>query len=92
MFVIIDQNNIAVPIENFGMLISSNMNKINYQSNILLPKDDKNHLKKDSIIKTDFIYKILNSQILFRVGMVDKDKVDKYKESFKRLVDKYKES
>ena len=31
LFVIIDQNNLAVPIENFGMLISSNLNKIKYK-------------------------------------------------------------
>ena len=29
LFVIIEQNNLAVPIENFGMLISSNLEKLN---------------------------------------------------------------
>jgi len=32
-FVIIDQNNMAVPIENFGMLISSKLYKLKYQGN-----------------------------------------------------------
>ena len=35
-FVIIDQDNIAVPIEYFGMIISSNLSKLKYDSNVLL--------------------------------------------------------
>lgn len=92
MFVIVDQNNIAVPLENFGMLISSNTNKLKYKSNVLLQKDGKNNLKKDSIVKTDFVYKILNSQILFKVGIVNSDKVQEYKECFKKIIIKHKES
>lgn len=34
-FVIIDQDNTAVPIENFGMLVSSNLNKLKFQTNKL---------------------------------------------------------
>ena len=59
-FVIIDQNNTAVPIENFGMLISSNLEKLKFKANILLEKDNVNNLHKDSIVKTDVVYKILN--------------------------------
>ena len=59
-FVIIDQNNTAVPIENFGMLISSNLEKLKFKANILLEKDNVNNLHKDSIVKTDVIYKIVN--------------------------------
>lgn len=82
LFVIIERNNIAVPIENFGMLISSNIEKIKYKSNKMLAKDNKNNLKKDSIVKTDVIYKISNKQILFKIGEVDIDKVEEYKKSF----------
>ena len=64
-FVIIDKDNTAVPIENFGMLISSNLEKLKFNSNKLLEKDDSNNLHKDSIVKTDVIYKILNEQIIF---------------------------
>ena len=81
-FVIIDQNNTAVPIENFGMLISSNLEKLKFDSNILLQKDNKNNLHKDSIVKTDVIYKILNEQILFKIGKVDNEKIEEYKKSF----------
>lgn len=82
LFVIIDKDNTAVPIENFGMLISSNMNKLKYNTNILLKKDKFNNLHKDSIVKTDVVYKILNDQILFKIGRVDSEKIDEYKQSF----------
>ena len=81
-FVIIDQNNMAVPIENFGMLISSQLNKLKDKSNKLLRKDNTNGLKMDSIVKTDTIYKINSEQILFKIGNVDKEKIEEYKKSF----------
>ena len=82
LFVIIEQNNLAVPIENFRMLISSNLEKLKYNTNKLLEKNDCNGLNKDSIVKTDIIYKIKNSQILFKIGNVDIEKVNEYKRSF----------
>ena len=88
LFVIIDQNNTAVPIENFGMLISSNLKKIRYKSNELLKKDNKNNLHKDSIVKTDVIYKILNEQILFKIGKVDDEKIEVYKKCFYDILKK----
>ena len=81
-FVIIDQNNIAVPIENFEMLISSKLTKLKYPANKLLEKNNKNNLNMDSIVKTDVIYKILNNQILFKIGKVDTTKIEEYKNSF----------
>ena len=82
LFVIIDQDNTAVPIENFGMLISSNIEKLKFNSNKLLEKDNINNLHKDSIVKTDVIYKISNEQILFKIGKVDNEKIEEYKKSF----------
>lgn len=82
LFVIVEQNNLAVPIENFGMLISSNLKKIKYQSNKLLEKDTINGLDKNSLVKTDVIYKISNNQILFKIGEVSLNKVEEYKEAF----------
>lgn len=82
LFVIVEQNNLAVPIENFGMLISSNLKKLRYQTNKLIEKDTINGLNKNSIIKTDVIYKISNSQILFKIGQVELNKVEEYKKSF----------
>ena len=83
-FVIVEQNNIAVKIENFGMLISSNLEKLKYKSNMKLEKDQLNNLKKDSIVKTDVIYKIKNENILFKIGEVTQEKIKEYKELFLR--------
>ena len=81
-FVIIDKDNTAVPIENFGMLISSNLEKLKFKANKLLEKDTRNNLHKDSIVKTDVLYKILNEQIIFKIGTVDDEKIEEYKKSF----------
>lgn len=85
LFVIIDQNNLAVPIENFGMLISSQIDKLKYIQNKLLERNNENGLKTDSIVKTDVIYKITNDNILFKIGKVDIDKVEEYKKSYMEL-------
>ena len=64
------------------MLLSSNIEKQSYKSNVLLKKDIKNGLKKDSIVKTDAIYLLKESQILFKIGTVDKKIVEEYKKMF----------
>lgn len=81
-FVIIDQNNTAVPIETFGMLISSNLDKLKFNTNKLLEKDEKNNLRKNSIVKTDVIYKISYKEIVFKIGKVDDERIEEYKNSF----------
>lgn len=81
-FVIVDKANTAIPIENFGMIISSKVEKLKYKENYSLKKDSKNHLDKDSIVKTDAIYRILNNQILFKLGNVDIENVEKYKQAY----------
>ena len=81
-FVIIDQDNTAVPIENFGMLLSSNLDKLKFKANKLLEKDETNNLHKDSLVKTDAIYKIPNEQIIFKIGIVSYEKIEEYKKSF----------
>lgn len=82
LFVIIDKDNTAVPIEYIGMILSSQINKIKFQSNKLIKKDNKNNLNKDSIIKTDTVYKLSDKQILFKVGEIEKEKIEDYKKSF----------
>ena len=81
-FVIIDKDNIAVPIENFEMLLSSNLDKLKFKANKLLEKDETNNLHKDSLVKTDVIYKIPNEQIIFKIGIVSYEKIEEYKKSF----------
>ena len=74
LFVIIDRDNTAVPIEYIGMILSSQIDKIKFKSNKLIKKDNKNNLKKNSIIKTDTVYKLSDKQILFKVGEIEKKK------------------
>ena len=64
------------------MIISSNLDKLKYKANKLLEKDVNNGLYKDSIVKTDVIYKILNEQIIFKIGKVDDYRIEEYKNSF----------
>ena len=64
------------------MLISSNLEKLKFNSNKLLEKGNINNLHKDSIVKTDVIYKISNEQILFKIGKVDNEKIEEYKKNF----------
>ena len=83
LFVIIDKDNTAIPIEYIGMILSSQINKIKFKSNKLIKKDNKNNLNKNSIIKTDTVYKLKDKQILFKVGEVDLEKIKELRKSFK---------
>lgn len=81
MFVIVDFKEQAGILLYFGMLISSKIEKLVYKSNKLLQKDNQNNLKKNSIIKTDAIYKIFTKNILLKIGNIDKTKVENYKKN-----------
>lgn len=82
LFVIVDKNNRAVPIINFCMLISSNLEKLRFKTNMFLEKDESNNLQKDSVVKTDAIYKISNEEINYKIGQIDKKFAIKYKELY----------
>ena len=64
------------------MLLSSNLDKLKFKANKLLEKDETNNLHKDSLVKTDVIYKIPNEQIIFKIGIVSYEKIEEYKKSF----------
>ena len=66
------------------MLISSKIEKLKYNTNVLLKKDTIN---KDSIVKIDTIYKIDTKQILFKIGKVDNEKIEQYKKSYLEYLD-----
>ena len=89
LFVIINQNNnIAVPIEYLGMIISSKIEKVKYKGNILLSKDNKNNLEMDSIVKTNVLYRIESKEIVMKIGRVDDDKIEEYKETYLKIIKK----
>lgn len=70
MFLILD-NNRYMPIEYFGMIISLNIKKKKYKYNIKVNKDKENNLYKNSIVKTDHIYKLNKNDILKKVLLDD---------------------
>ena len=79
IFLIVDEDKKSEKIVYYGMLISSKMEKVTYKYNKLLIKNSQNNLHKNSIIKTDVIYKIFTQNILLKIGNIDKTKVEIYK-------------
>ena len=57
------------------MIISSNIKKEKYKYNIKINKDKENNLYKNSIVKTDHIYKLNKKDILKKVGKIDSDMI-----------------
>lgn len=86
LFVIIDINNKCVPLEYFGLLLSSNLKKINYKENLLLKKDNRNNLVKDSIVKCDVIYIIKQESTVGKIGTVQLELIEKYKQIYSNLL------
>ena len=85
LFVIVEKDNYAVPIEYFAMLISSHLEKLKYNTNKLLVKNNINNLKRNSIVKTDAIYKIETQDILFKIGSVEQNTVNEYLKNLEKL-------
>jgi len=75
LFVIInEEKNELIPIEFFGMIVSSHREKCKekskYKYNEPLDKNRKNGLKTDSIVKCDEVYSIPPDNILFKIGTI----------------------
>ena len=90
LFVIIDDDDNLVPIEYFGMIVSSHIEKSKenskYKYNELLKKNKNNNLKTDSIVKCDNIYKIPSKNIQFRIGQVDIDDYMRFMEAYNKML------
>ena len=83
-------NHLFIIIENesseyFAMLISSNLNKLKYNTNELIRRNEENNLDKDSVVKIDVLYRIKQKNILFKVGSVDERSIEKYKIKYLEL-------
>ena len=81
LFVILD-NNRYMPIEYFGMIISSNIKKEKYKYNIKINKSKENKLYKNSIVKTDHIYKLNENDILKKVGRINNDMIKLFESKY----------
>lgn len=84
LFLIIEDNYI-VSMDYFCLLISSQLDKLKYETNLFLAKDCKNNLKKDSVLKLDNIYRIENNDILFKIGEVTQEKLNVYRDIFIKM-------
>lgn len=76
-FVIIDDGQ-AVDINYFGFLLTSNQEQIKYPYNKFLKKNDRNNLKKDSIVKCDDFIEISEEEIKFKVGEVGQSDLERF--------------
>lgn len=93
LFVIIDsegKDNIAISMDYFGMLISSQINKSRdnskFKYNITLKKNQQNCLNCDSIVKTDELYKLPSKHIVMKIGTVDPEDVETFIDSFNNFL------
>ncbi len=91
LFVIISDDNKLMPIEYFGMLVSSHIEKIKYKTNSFLEKSQRNGLKKNSIVKCNNIYKIPTKNIQFKIGQVDIDDYMKFIKIYSEILENMSE-
>lgn len=92
LFVIIDDEKVGLmPVEYFGLIVSSNRKKSNENStfkyNEPLKKNNTNNLDIDSIVKCDILYTIPPQNILFKIGSIDVDDYLRFIKSYKISVE-----
>lgn len=84
-FVIIDEEQ-AVDFNYFGFLISSNINKVTYQYNELIKKDEKNNLRTDSIVKCDDFIELDSKEISFKIGSVSEKELIRFLDTYEKYL------
>lgn len=75
-----------MPLEYFGMLVSSHREKLKYKTNAKLNKNISNGLIVDGIVKCDCIYNIPSRNIQFKIGQVDIDDYMRFIEIYKEVL------
>ena len=87
-FIIIDKEK-AIDIDYYGLLMSSNTNKVgdNFPYNVLLKRDKINNLRKDSIIKCDDYITIDKNEIKFKIGEISDNDLKIFKEKFNKYLE-----
>ena len=77
LFVVVADDDRVLPLEYFGLIVSSHREKSKENSNLRynepLDKNTKNALKQDSIVKCDQLYTFPKANIQFKIGSVDVD-------------------
>lgn len=88
LFVVINDDNEVVPLDYFGLIVSSHIEKSKevsqFKYNEPLKANTANGLKTNIIVKCDQLYSFPKANIQFRIGHVDVD-------DFLRFVNTYNE-
>lgn len=88
LFVVVNDDNGIIPLEYFGLIVSSHIEKSKENSgfkyNEPLLSNSLNGLKTDSIVKCDQLYTFPKTNIQFKIGSVDVD-------DFIRFINTYNE-
>lgn len=75
LFVVINDDNEVVPLDYFGLIVSSRIEKSKevsqFKYNEPIKANDVNGLSADSIVKCDQLYNFPKTNIQFRIGRVD---------------------
>ena len=62
------------------------LKKLKYKSNKLLEKNSKNNLIKNSLVKCDAIYVVKEDSIVGKIGKVDIELIEKYKQIYNNII------
>lgn len=85
-FVIIDEEE-AIDVNYFGLLISSHTEKATFPYNEELNKNDINRLRENSIVKCDDLIEFSNSEIQFKIGQVSEADLEKFVNTYLKYLD-----
>lgn len=90
LFVVIDDDGNSVPVDYFGMVISSNTNKSKENSRFIynetIYKNSENNLRVDSIVKCDHLFQIPSTSIYKKIGFINSDEMDLFLNSFENYL------
>ena len=84
-FVIIDDGQ-AVDINYFGFLLSSKIEKVKYEYNEILNKNNTNKLRKNSIVKCDDLIEIDENNIQFKIGEVLEEDLNRFINTYEKFL------
>lgn len=92
LFVIIGDDNEIVPLDYFGLIVSSHIEKSKqnskYEYNEPLKKSNINNLSTDSIVKCDKLFNLTKDNIQFKIGTVDIDDYVRFIKAYNDCIDK----
>lgn len=90
LFVIIDNDGNVVPMDYYGFVISSRLDKSKENSkfkyNERINKDSTNNLKTDSIVKCDQLMRFPSENIFMKVGTVIEEDLERFLEAFQNYL------